>query len=165
MKKWIGLLMAVVLCFSCVSVLADDTPQYTPTLTNAVFADKSCSDILSTSYNRAMLSVLLYLDLSTQDALNDDDFAITISNSYVGKPKEESVRNVAVEIIMYNDSNIYLMTYVPLLKTCYFAKIDRGGVASSLIDLTIDQFIDERKSNSIDDILAVMKIIQEAFDK
>lgn len=165
MKKWIGLLMAVVLCFSCVSVLADDTPQYTPTLTNALFKNDSCSDILSSSYNRALISVLLFMDLSSEDVLSSDQFATLILNSWVGKPSDDTLRNAAISLVMYDDSYIYVITYVPLLQKCSFLKTDRGGLTASLIDSLIGQFVEDRKANSMDDIVSVLNTIQEALDK
>ncbi|MBQ6483195.1 MAG: hypothetical protein IJI45_18985 [Anaerolineaceae bacterium] len=164
MKKLLGLLLAVMLCFSFVSAHADST-TYTPELTNALFKDDSCSQILSSSYNRALLSVLLYLDLVTQDVLDMDSFADTISNSYVGKPNQNSIRDLAVVVVMYNDSDIYILTYTPLLETCNFSKIDRGGLSSGLIDYALDQYIDDRKANNLDDILSVVTTISETINK
>lgn len=170
-KKILCLFMALLFIFltaGSVIALADDentTITIEPSLTNGLFKNDSCSEILSTSFNRAALTVLLYLDLVEKDLLDISDLADTVVNSYVGKPNHDSISNYSVVVSMYNSKSIYLITYTPLLGQANFNAIDNNQISDSLIEALFDTVTINNQKNSVSDILEVMKAIQEAIKK
>ena len=156
MKKLICVALALVLAFSAVGALAETTSTFDPTLSNIL--ELSASDWMSSSYSRALLTVLLVLDLGNSGLLTQsrmDMITTTLANSsgfsYVGY-----VDNM-LEIIIFDGRYVSLIVYMPSIGYANFTLLDddAGNTYSStesLVKVLLGQLCSEYYKNDVNDI-------------
>lgn len=159
MKKILSVFLLIILliCTFSVSVSAEDSSQtsFSPTLTSLI--EKKASDWLSTSESRALLSVLLSLDLSAADESFDSSNVLSYS-SYVGYDDN----SMALCVILFAESDMYYIVYSPLYNLAYYG-ITKDTVSELVAEITLNSVCTEHYKNTREDVFTVTKMVLEAF--
>lgn len=116
MKKLISVLLALMLVFSVTGSCFAETDTSSATRFDPKLADAMKYDsekFMSTSFNRALVTVLLYLQLSIDKTINADDY--TLVDSIVAS-NEDGIISVAC----MGDKDTLVILYAP----------QSGGIAS-----------------------------------
>lgn len=115
MKKLVGMLMVLVLLFGTVLAMAEDTTAFEPTAANAI--DFSGSEWLASKETRALLTILIGVDLSNVDTSFTAD--MLKGTTYVGYRDDEE----ALLILYSGDDAAYIVIYAPLLGEAYYSEL------------------------------------------
>lgn len=130
MKKLVGMLMVLVLLFGTVLAMAEDTTSFEPTAANTIGV--SGSEWLSSKENRALLTIMLAVDLSNVDT----NFTVDMlkGTTYVGY-----LDDVEELFALYSGHDAaYLVMYTPLLKTASYSEISPFAGTESTVELGLE---------------------------
>ena len=152
------MVLALLLLMGCaISALGDiDTLQYEPTLTNAM--DYSASTWFSTSSNRAMLSLLLTLDLVTKYDSQSQYVPDLSKPSFVGKSDEDLFLTAHTQ----TGAQI-IISYRPSTGVGFYGLHE--SASDSNVEYALSQICpDGCYKNDSSDIQAAVQLVQSVLD-
>lgn len=158
----VAILVLSVSIFSTGIATDNSTTQFDAPLTSIFGNEFTTSDFISSSQNRALLTICLLLDLSSSSKENiSDNLSVMMSNAtFVG------IKDGLLIVNYYDNTYSYNVFYSPLLPdTAHYGKQYIGSNSSSILELTFGAVTDKYYKNSLSDILDVLKILKEAVDK
>lgn len=160
MKKYIAWVLVFALCLvgfvnDVAAYAEDESIPFDPTLTN--LADQTSSTWYSSSSTRALLTVLLGLDLAT--SLDTFDTDCIFNPSYVAEVEQDGITILCVFFTEGDEAGYYIF-YSPLAGIAYY---DRKDLDSDSLEWTIDLFSDSYYENELEEILSVAKELVEAL--
>ena len=148
----------LVTLFVCpVFAASDDSESFVPTLTNKMTEEIS-GKWSQTSYSRAALASLLFLDALGEYRLDVDDYSNGLLTSYV--IKETYSGYDFYEVIVRGEKDIILIGYIPDLEIATFSSTDR--VSEYVMEAGIASTYDLYWQNDEDDIMGVIHALSEA---
>ncbi|MBQ9210354.1 MAG: hypothetical protein IJ153_01515 [Clostridia bacterium] len=160
------IILTILLCvFHSIPSFAEDSsfPSFDTALTSVFANSTSAKSFLSTSSNRAFLTICLYMDLAatTLDSLNEKVDYLFSNASYVGITDDDGLA-----VLFYDDDYIYTIWYSPLLPNeGFYTMIDRSGLIDSSVELGIKLATKEYYKNSLIDLVdatnKIVKLIQQ----
>ena len=158
MKK--ALAAALVLCLMlCLGLTAlaeeNNSVEFDAALTG--IADQTATAWYSTGRTRALLSLLLSLDLS--NALPSYEAGnLATHSSYVGYHNTSST----LCVVLSSDEHTYFVLYNPSLKLATYMEND--PMSDIVIELVLGQTCDKYEENSLSDIADVVGELSEALE-
>lgn len=160
MKKYITWVLVFALCLvgfvnGVAAYAEDESIPFDPTLTN--LADQTSSTWYSTSSSRALLTVLLGLDLAT--SLDTFDTDCIFNPSYVAELEQDGISILCV-FFTEGDNAGYYVLYSPLAEIAYYDRLD---IDSDSLEWMIDLLSDSYYENDLEEILSVAKELVEAL--
>ena len=155
MKKLVCAMLAFVMLLGCAAALAADSVTFEPSLTNA--ADQTAKSWFASSEKRALLTILLALDYTTENS--DFDFGSVLSGtSYVAYDKEEST--LVVEYC--GDDKTYTFVYMPIIETASVS-VAEEAYSELAVEMAFDAMGCEYHRNSLAKIVEVAEMLQDAL--
>lgn len=151
MKKVLSLILALCMLLACCALAEfDDGTVYEPALANSI--DVSADEWFSTGENRALLTVLLGLEITSADgSYGLSDF---VGDSYVG------LNDDTLFVVMCGDAKDLIMVYQPSIGTAIYNFTDASGSAN--VDAALaETCADGHYLNSVDELIAVSEQILE----
>ena len=151
MKKVLSLVLVLCTLLACSAMAEMDASEsitYVPTLANSIEA--SASEWYATSENRALLTILLGLEITSQDERYGlSDF---VGKSYVGKDGESML------IVMCGEAADLVVVYQPSIGTALYDFTEPSSSDSVTYALG-ESCADGYYLNSIDDLITVSETI------
>ena len=149
MKKVLSLILALCMLLACCALAeSDDGIVYEPSLANAVGV--SADEWFSTGENRALLTVLLGLEITSADGnYGLSDF---VGDSYVG------LNDDTLFVVMCGETKDLIMVYQPSIGTAIYNFTDASGSAN--VDAALaESCADGHYVNDVDDLISVSESI------
>ena len=165
MKKVFSLILVLALLLGMTALAEEETPSYVfePSLSEAM--DKTATDWFSTSSNRALLTLLLTLDVGNSDVgkelgLDGDFLAEYITNgTYVGR--SESILMVSG----YVGNKVYTMLYMPVLGAASLTYYETSSPSALLIELALGQVCpDGVQANTLSEIVEWAQVLNDLLE-
>ena len=151
MKKVLSLVLVLCMLLACSAMAemdAAETTTYVPTLANSIEA--SAAEWYSTSENRALLPILLGLEITSQD----DRYGLSdfVGDSYVGKDGD------SLMIVMCGEAADLVIVYQPSIGTAIYEFTESSGSENVQYALG-ESCADGYYMNNIDDLISVSESI------
>lgn len=152
MRRFLCIVLVFILVIISTAAFAadDDWVDFEPILVNGM--DNSSSTWMSSSYNRALLTWLLVLDLYVS-GYQIDDIVLT-DVSYVGRAKEAIDLTIAAGL---KNGKCLIIVYNPVLKNASWTE----GISNnaSYIEHLLNKVTDNCYKNSLGDLMEVAETI------
>ena len=168
MKKLICVFLALLMMFSAFGALAEaDVMPFEATLCEVM--DLSADEWMQTEYSRAMLTVLLILDLGNSDLLTQAEMEAitsTLANSngfnYIGAVDEFIV------VIIYDGNCLHMLLFIPGTNVANYTLLDAEPGSKSFSELLVQSFLDDNVTtyykNSPDSIAEAASTLAEIMN-
>jgi len=167
MKKILAFILAVCLFVPMTCAFAESGDNsglpFTPVLTPGVLP-KSATEIVTNKTNRAMLTVLLYVDLglTEQDEFMKENFGALLANdTYVASDGRFMI------VSGFAGGKIVNVFYDPTNGDARYSMMDYD-LPDSLVSQVIQKTAESQKycyKNELTDLIAVMEVLKEAISK
>ena len=162
MKKYIAWVLVFALCLvgfvnGVAAYAEDENNMFTPTL--ADLAEQTSKDFLATSRNRALLTVLLSIDLSM--VVDDLDAGCFTYDSYVGT-WESDVGDILCVFLMNGNQTGYYIFYTPGVG---LAQYNRLELDNESLEIMVKAVCDNYYQNDPEDVEWALYSLIEIFSE